>query len=179
MGEYDFFVYGDYIEENMQGGSALARRAIRKVFDAQAGFGEPTALTQLFLKAAKETAVDQLLYRYMMEDGFADNLRFLVPEILKTAEEGDPVTCQLVREYASRMGEYILAGTVRMKSKEGKRTVVLAGSVWKGSNNMLTSQVKAYVREHAGEVTVLLADADPVTGACRMAKKYLEKGEAL
>lgn len=79
------FIYGDYMDENVQGGSALALRAARKVFDAQLGLSGETALTPLFLAHAKVEDVDALLRRYMMEDGFRGKLRYLVPDIMRIA----------------------------------------------------------------------------------------------
>lgn len=170
-GKERYLVFGDYIEESMQGGSALARRAIRKVFDAQIGLGADTFLTELFLQFAKEKSVDRLLRRYMMEPGFSSEIRFLVPEILKTAQNGDAVAIQLIKEYAERMTDYICAGLARIAEPEREKNVILAGSVWKGEENLLTRQVKARMRERVEKANILLADVDPVIGACRMAKK--------
>ena len=79
------FVYGDYMEDMMQGGSALALRAIRKVFDAEMGLCGATALTELFLEYAGADTVDQLLHMFMTKVGFTDEIRFLMPEIMKLA----------------------------------------------------------------------------------------------
>ena len=166
--EDSYFVFGDYIEESMQGGSALARRAIRKVFDAQIGLGEDTQLTELFLQFAEETSVDRLLQRYMMEPGFSSEIRFLVPDILKTAQEGDAVAKALVEEYAGGMTEYIGVGLKRISQPEKKKKVVLAGSVFKGTDNPLTRQVMTQLKKN---VNIVLADCDPVIGACRMGRK--------
>lgn len=163
-----YFVFGDYIEESMQGGSALARRAIRKVFDAQAGLGEQTSLTEMFLKYTETSQVDELLRRYMMEEGFSSQIRFLVPDILKAAENGDAVTCQLLEEYAARIGEYILAGLRKCPQDQKEKKVLLAGGVFKGESNPLTRQVIQYVTGQKREVTIVFARQDPVLGACRM-----------
>ena len=177
-GKESYFVFGDYIEESMQGGSALARRAIRLVFDAQIGLGDKTALTELFLRFSGETSVDGLLQRYMMEPGFSSEIRFLVPDILKTAQEGDSVAKVLVEEYARRMAEYICVGLERVPQQEKKKTAVLAGSVFKGEENLLTSQVIRQVKAKKENVDVILADCDPVTGACRMGRKRKNGKEA-
>lgn len=167
-GKDTYFVFGDYIEENMQGGSALARRAIRKVFDAQAGLGEQTVLTEIFLRYAETSQVDELLRRYMMEEGFASQIRFLVPEILKAAENGDAVTCQLLEEYAARIGQYILAGLRKCPQDREEKKVLLAGGVFKGEDNPLINQVIQYVTRQNKNVTIVFARQDPVSGACRM-----------
>ena len=176
-GEDTYFVFGDYIEESMQGGSALARRAIRKVFDAQIGLGKETGLTEVFLKFAGETSVDRLLHRYMMEDGFSSEIRYLVPEILETAARGDFVAGRLTEEYGRRMAEYISVGLARVSVLDRERKVILAGSVWKGKNNLLTRQVMQCVKEQENNVKIILADQDPVVGACRMGRMRTENGK--
>lgn len=118
--------------------------------------------------------MDGLLQHYMMEPGFSGEIRFLVPDILKTAQEGDPVEKVLVEEYARHMAEYICVGLERVPRQKKKKTAVMAGSVFKGEENLLTSQVKAKKEN----VDVILADCDPVIGACRMGRERKNGKEA-
>lgn len=172
-----YFVFGDYIEETMQGGSSLARRAIRKVFDAEAELGEETELTELFLKYAKTQQVDELLYRYMMEEGFSDRIRFLVPDILALAQKGDKVTNQLLEEYAARIGQYILAGLKKCPTEKKEKKVILAGGIFKGETNLLTRQVIQWVSQKDNGITIVFARQDPVIGACRMGVRREKDGK--
>lgn len=162
------FVYGDYMEEKAQGGSALARRAARKVFDAQLGLCPPTKLTGLFLEQAAVPDVDILLRRYMTEDDFRKELRFLVPQILMIAGQGDAVTCGLVSEFAEEITAYVAAGFRKMKMRPEEEEVVLAGSVFKGTENPLTKQVVKRIEERFAGTKVVRAHYEPVVGACIM-----------
>lgn len=162
------FVYGDYMEEKAQGGSALARRAARKVFDAELGLCPPTKLTQLFLGQAQAPDVDTLLKRYMTEDAFRKELRFLVPQILMVAERGDAVSCGLIDEFAEEIVSYIEAGFRKMKMNPGEEEVVLAGSVFKGTENPLTRQVIKRIGERLAGAKVMRVRYEPVVGACIM-----------
>lgn len=162
------FVYGDYMEEKAQGGSALARRAARKVFDAQLGLCPPTKLTRLFLEQGEVSNVDALLKRYMTEEAFRKELRFLVPQILMIAESGDAVACSLIAEFAEEIVGYIDAGFHKMKMNPEEEEVVLAGSVFKGTDNPLTKQVVKRVGERLEGAKVVQAHFEPVVGACIM-----------
>lgn len=162
------FVYGDYMEEKAQGGSALARRAARKVFDAELGLCPPTKLTQLFLGQAEVSDVDTLLKRYMTEDVFRKELRFLVPQILMVAESGDAVAYGLITEFAEEIVGYIEAGFHKMKMKPEEEEIVLAGSVFKGTENPLTKQVVKRIGERFAGAKVTQAHYEPVVGACIM-----------
>lgn len=162
------FVYGDYMEEKAQGGSALARRAARKVFDAELGLCPPTKLTKLFLGQAQTSDVDMLLKRYMTEGAFRRELRFLVPQILMIAERGDEVACSLISEFAEQIVDYLEAGLRKMKMKPEEEEIVLAGSVFKGAENPLTKQVISQIGERLPGAEPVQAGYEPVVGACIM-----------
>ena len=162
------FVYGDYMEERAQGGSALARRALRKVFDAELGLCPPTEMTTLFLRQAQTTDVDALLKRYMTEETFRKELRFLVPQILMIAQYGDQVTCGLIYEFAEQIVDYIEAGFRKMQMDPKEEEVVLAGSVFKGKENLLTKRVVERIEERLRGARPVLAHYEPVVGACIM-----------
>lgn len=162
------FVYGDYMEESAQGGSALALRAVRKVFDAELGLCPPTELTNLFLRQAQTSEVGALLKRYMMEDTFRRELRFLVPQILMVAEYGDQVTCGLLSEFAEQIVDYIEAGFRKMHMNPEEEEIVLAGSVFKGAENPLTKRVTERIEGRLPGAKPVLARYEPVVGACVM-----------
>lgn len=167
------FVYGDYMEDTMQGGSALAQRAIRKVFDAQMGLCGSTALTNLFLQYAGVDTVDQLLHAYMTKQGFAEDIRFLMPDILKIAAGHDQETCHMLEEFAARTVAFIFAGFRKMNISPKQEKIVLAGSVLKGADNYLTRTILAKIREREPEATVVMAEYEPVVGACVMGLRAL------
>lgn len=160
------FIYGDYMEERAQGGSALAKRALRKVFDAQLGLCPPTKLTPLFLQQAGLTDVDALLKRYMTEAGFRKELRFLMPQILMVAKREDEAACALLDEFSEEIVLYIEAGLRKMDMKPEEEEIVLAGSIFKGADNPLTSRVMQGVRERLRGAEIVQARYEPVVGAC-------------
>lgn len=162
------FIYGDYMEESVQGGSGLALRAARKVFDAQLGLCGETALTALFLAHAGVEDVDALLRRYMMEDGFRGKLRYLVPDILRIAQEGDEVTRTLLNEFAIQIADYLGAGFRKMGMQPGEEEIVLTGNVFKGEENPLTRRVKAQIAARFPGAEVVQARYEPEVGACIM-----------
>ena len=101
--------------------------------------------------------------------------------------EGDMVLCAGTgmnaavcdgEEYAGRMAEYIYVGLERVPRQKKKITAVLAGSVFKGEENLLTSQVIRQVKVKKENVDVILADCDPVIGACRMGRERKNGKEA-
>lgn len=170
------FVYGDYMEESMQGGSALALRALRKVFDAEMGLCGDTLLTELFLKHAGVATVDELLRMYMTKPEFAEETRFLVPQILELAAQGDRETCRMTDAFAEQIVAYIFAGFNKMGMNPAREKIVLAGSVFKGKDNYLTRQIFKRIKEREPEATVVMAEYEPVVGACVMGLHLLHIG---
>ncbi len=162
------FVYGDYMEEKSQGGSALALRAARKVFDAELGLCPPTKLTGLFLERAQVSDVDMLLKRYMTGDVFQKELRFLVPQILMIAGQGDETACGLIHDFAKQIVDYITAGLHRMGMHPEQEEIVLAGSVFKGKENPLAKEVVKQAGERLPGARLVQAAYEPVVGACVM-----------
>lgn len=162
------FVYGDYMEERAQGGSALARRALRKVFDAELGLCPPTKLTPLFLGQAGVSDVDALLKRYMTEHDFRKELRFLMPQILMVAQREDESACALLDDFSGEIVAYIEAGFRKMEMKPEEEEIVLAGSIFKGADNPLTVRVIKGIRERLQGAEVVQACYEPVVGACIM-----------
>lgn len=168
------FVYGDYMEEKAQGGSALAKRALRKVFDAELGLCAPTKLTPLFLGQAGVSDVDVLLKRYMTESEFRKELRFLMPQILMVAKTEDGAACALLDEFSKELVAYIEAGFRKMGMRPEEEEIVLAGSIFKGADNPLTSRVVRGVQERMKGAEVVQAYYEPVVGACIMGLVRLE-----
>lgn len=162
------FVYGDYMEEKAQGGSALARRALRKVFDAELGLCPPTNLTPLFLGQAGVSDVDALLKRYMTESEFRSELRFLMPQILMVAQREDKAACDLLDEFSGEIVTYIEAGLRKMEMKPEEEEIVLAGSIFKGADNPLTCRVIKGIQKRLPGAEVVRARYEPVVGACIM-----------
>lgn len=160
------FIYGDYMDENVQGGSALALRAVRKVFDAQLGLCGETALTELFLAHAAVEDVDALLRRYMMEDGFRGKLRYLVPEIMRIAEEGDEAACALLDDFAAQIVAYLDAGFRKMGMLPDEEEIVLTGNVFKGE--ALRRRVQEQIAARFPGAEVVSARYEPEVGACIM-----------
>ncbi len=164
------FRSGDYMDENVQGGSALALRAARKVFDAQLGLSGKTALTPLFLAHAEVEDVDALLRRYMMEDDFRNKLRYLVPDIMRIAEEGDEAARTLLDEFAAQIVTYLEAGFRKMGMQAAEEEIVLTGNVFKGE--ALRRRVQEQIAVRLSGAQVVSACYEPEVGACIMGLQH-------
>lgn len=162
--EGDELVLGFYIADQDQGGSALAERAIQKVFFADIGLCGKTKLTQLFCNYAQTDNVEGLMYKYCTDRKFTSSIRFLVPDIIETARN-DEVTYELIDEFAHDLSRYVYAGLNKFNMCDSDVDVVLSGSVLKGKDNLLTEKIVECVKKFAPNASVIRAKYAPVVGA--------------
>lgn len=167
------FIFGFYLDDNVQGGGSLARRAIRKVFDEELGLCEPTELTAAFLNYFHKKTVDELLYVSVTDPDFYSASRFLVPQIVDIAADGDTVTKGLLCQMAKEMADYLVSGLKKYEMLKVSMDIVLTGSVFKGQGNLLTRYLSEYIIESAPNASIVDAKYEPVVGACRMALQQL------
>jgi N-acetylglucosamine kinase-like BadF-type ATPase len=161
----DEFVLGFYIDDRDQGGSALGRRAIRKVFDAEINLCKPTKLTELFLQNAHVKTVDGLLHRYVTDEEFGGKAKDMVPQIIDLANDGDSVAIELVKEFARDLSRYVYVGLQKYDMLDMNMDVVLSGSVLKGNDNLLTLEITRELRKFARNSNVINSRFEPVVGA--------------
>ena len=165
------FVFGFYIDEHDQGGSALAQRAIRCAFQSEMGLSEPTRLGGLFLRKSGERNIDGLLHRFVVDEEFSYSIKDLVPDIVACAESGDAVAIRLLEEFASDISRYVRAGLQRFGMLDMETDVVLSGSVLKGSPNRLRENVMRDILAFAPNAHIVNARYEPVVGAAVAALK--------
>lgn len=159
------FVLGFYIDEQDQGGGALAQRAIMRVFQAEIGLERPTELSGLFLRAAGVQNVDDLLHRFVVDENFSRSIKDMVPDIVDCAENGDAVTIELLNDFASDISRYLRAGLQRFDMLNTETDIVLSGSVLKGPKNRLRDDVAHDVHIFAPKAHIINARYEPVVGA--------------
>lgn len=162
------FVLGFYIEEQFQGGGALARRAVRKVFDSELGLCGPTQLTPLFLNHFGVRTADDLLYLSETEPDFYTRCKMMVPQIIAAAANGDLVMDSLLRQMAGEIADCLICGMKKMGLMQEKLDVVLSGSVFKGPENPLPDYLGKFILQSAPNAAVVSARYEPVVGACIM-----------
>ena len=163
------FVMGDYMGEELQGGSALSYRALRKVFDADLGLLPPTELTRLFLDFTGAASPFEMLRESIVHrEALRRKIIPLVPRILEAAEDGDAVTLGLLDEMARELCDYFMAGLRKMDMLSVACDIVLSGGVFKGARNRLTANVTGRLSVAAPLASVVNAKYEPVVGACVM-----------
>ena len=162
------FVMGDYLKASLQGGSAIARRAIEAVFESEVGMWPETRLTQLFCGATGDPTVTKLLQRFIADGSFQRKLGSHAPAVIALADDGDVVAQGVLEAFSDELCACVAAAMKKMGILELGCDIVLAGSVFKGRVNGLTCMVAEKLARSARNASIVNAAYEPVVGACIM-----------
>ena len=162
------FAWGYYIKNMLQGASAIARRSIEAVFDAEIGILPKTKLEQMFLNYLGDDNVDELLIRRMRNPSFDRSIISLAPQIFKIADEGDEVTISVLRKYSIELSDVFVAGLKRMNLDGEHCDIVLAGALLQGSDNILITMLTEEISKTQKNANIIKAKFDSAVGACIM-----------
>ena len=170
------FVMGDYLKSSLQGGVAIAIRAIEAVMEADLGVLPATALTKIFLDFSGDATTFDLLRRYITDESFTTEIIGLAPQIIKSADQGDEVARGILDDFAQGLCACFIAALRKMKMQDLGCDVVLAGSIFKGPANYLVSSITKQLTTAAKQLKIINAAFEPIVGACilGMIKTYGE-----
>jgi N-acetylglucosamine kinase-like BadF-type ATPase len=161
------FVFGYYVDQEDQGGTALGLRTVKAVLAAEAGLVAHTALTMAVLGHLRLPSVDQLLRDYVNNRLPPAAIPTLAPVLLQTAAVGDLVAGEIVACFSRSIARYVVAGLKRFDMLAMETEVVLSGGIFKSA--ALAGAVAAVLSASAPLAVVKNAPLEPVVGAILMA----------
>jgi len=100
-----------YIFGDEGGGFDIARQALRAMLRLDEGWGQPTALRQMFLAATDCKDANQMLHLFYTDEWPRSRVATLAPLVDDAAAQGDPVALAILRGAAQQLA--MLAGAVR------------------------------------------------------------------
>ena len=161
------WVMSDYLKASLQGGSAIARRAAEALFESEIGLWPDTKLKQIFLELADADTVDEVLKKYILDYDFSIKMTKYIPkQIIKIAGEGDEVAQMVLKSFSDELCTCFLAAMKKKNMLDLNCKIVLAGSVYKGSDSYLRTVTIKTLRETAHNAEIVNAVFEPVVGAC-------------
>ncbi len=159
------FVFGYYIDDEDQGGTALGRRVLRSVFDAHSGVGASTTLISRILEYFQMTDVDKLLESLVNSKIPNVKTKDLAPIAFEVAAEGDLVALSLLKKFGYDMAKYVVAGLKKFNLLKLELDVVLSGGIFKCKVPILKEAVATFIHQYAPKVNIIEARFEPVVGA--------------
>ncbi len=159
------FIFGYYIDDNDQGGTALGRRVVRAVLDAETQVVPPTALKKDILNFFSVDTTDKLLKKRINNKIAIADYRNLVPLIIKVAQEGDILALNILEKFGMDIAKYVVAGLRKMDMQQKSIDVVLSGGIFKIKVPILKDAVSTTIHRSAPNVRLINAIYEPVVGA--------------
>lgn len=165
------FVYGFYIEDEYQGGTALGKACVKAVIDSEVGLEEDTLLRGMMLEHFSLKDVDALLF-HKVTNRITDQDYVKLPPILeKAAKLGDAVAQNILWRFGIQFGRYVACGLQKMNMQSHPVDVVLSGSIFKCREPQLRDGVLHVLKLKAPEANIIDAEYEPIVGAYILAAK--------
>jgi len=159
--------YGYY--EDGGGGWDLAQRAVRAVLREEDGRGEPTALTGVVLERLGYPSAEALLRARIAGQVEIEAIAALCPLVFDVADAGDAVAAEVIVDHGLLLAEYATAAIRRFDMQHLEFDVVLAGSVFKGKGQLLTSTITQAIQQVAPRVRIVRPRFEPAVGGVLLA----------
>ena len=159
--------YGYY--EDGGGGWDLAQKTVRAVLRAEDGRGAPTALTGVVLTRLGYPSAEALLRARVAGQVDIETVASLCPLVFDVADAGDKVAAELIADHGLLLAEYATAAICRFDMQHLEFDVVLAGSVFKGKGQLLTSTITHAIQRVAPRARIVRPRFEPAVGGVLLA----------
>ena len=152
-------------QNQVQGSSMLAHKALDALYRAELGIEPPTTLKPRVLDFFGLNTVEEVLHLFTSRVKRApDHVDQLTPILLDEAQAGDDVAMRVVREHGHRLGDFALAAARRVGIEGTPFTLVLAGGVLRHPSTILADAIIERVRTTSPEVRPARSRFEPIIG---------------
>jgi N-acetylglucosamine kinase-like BadF-type ATPase len=152
-------------QNQVQGSSMLAHKALDALYRAELGIEPPTTLRPRFLDFFGLNSVEQVLHLFTNRAKRApDHVDQLTPILLDEAQAGDIVATRVVQEHGHGLGNFALAGARYVGIEGTAFTLVLAGGVLRHPSPILADAIIERVRTTSPDVLPTRSRFEPIIG---------------
>lgn len=162
------FIYHYYHDDRLQGGIALGRAALQKIYRAETWREPDTSLKPIILKHFGIATVDELLRAEVENKLSIDQVIQIAPCVFEAANKGDLVSISILKEFGVGMAELVTAAFRHFDMTELDVEVVLSGSIFKGPGTLLSEVILSELGRVIPKVRLVNARYEPVVGAYLM-----------
>lgn len=167
------FIYHYYHDDRLQGGIALGRAVLQKIYRAETWREPGTSLKPIVLKHFGVATVDELLRAEVENKLSIDQIIHIAPFVFEAANQGDLVSIHILREFGVGMAELVTAAFRHFNMTNLEVEVVLSGSIFKGPGTLLSEVILTELRKVVPQVRLVNARYEPVVGAYLMGLEEL------
>lgn len=157
--------HSSFWQDQAQGSSLLAQRALDAVYRSELGIDPPTTLTMRFLNFYKLQTVEELLHLFTNRlQRHQHRIDQLTPLLLDAAQAGDSGATHIVQENGAMLGKYALAAARKVGIEGTAFTLVLAGGVFRHPSQLLPDAIIETVRTTSPAVRPARCRFEPIIG---------------
>lgn len=152
-------------QNQVQGSTQLAQKALDAVYRSELSIDPPTTLTPRVLDFFHLHTVEEVLHLLTSRQAQpSPNIGYLAPILLDEARAGDAAARQIVEEHGNALGNYALVAA-RFVGIEGTAfRLVLAGGVLRHPSPLLADAIIARVRTTSPDVQPTRYRFEPIIG---------------
>jgi N-acetylglucosamine kinase-like BadF-type ATPase len=161
------FVFGYYIDNNHQGGTAIGHRAFVAAVQSEAGIIAETALKEEVLQHFGQPSIEKLMIKYYKGEITSGEFKELTPLVERLARAGDSAAQNIAAEFATGCIRYVKAGVYRFGMETSDLDIYLSGGVFK--NKTFADLLTTALLESFPGAKVADAYYEPVVGSVRIA----------
>ena len=163
--EGEEYLLGYYVEDDLQGGTALGGKTLWAIYRSAVGLEPPTSLTGNVLAFLGYKNVDELR-RAQVEGRLPwSKKKDLAPLLFEAASEGDETAKKILREFGEGCAGLVVAVLQHLKMDQMDVEVVLSGSILKGKGPLLVDALATSIHADAPQAHLVQARYEPVVGA--------------
>ncbi|MFN2233484.1 MAG: N-acetylglucosamine kinase [Anaerolineales bacterium] len=165
------FIYHYYHDNDLQGGSALARAALNAIYRAETGRPPQTSLRERVLSLFNLPDVDALM-RGSVEGKIPENrVLEIAPLVFEEAQNGDAAAIKIVSHFGSGCAELLVNGIQRLGMSDLAVEIVLSGGIFKAESPLLREVLSREMIKEVPHAKFVDARYEPVVGAALLALK--------
>lgn len=161
------YLFGYYIDNEWQGGGAIARKALSYIFAAHIGMEKPTAMTKSILSYYGFPDVDALMVDYGYEK--LERLSGFARQVGECAQAGDEAAKGILADFGHAWARYALHGLRELGIAGEEVDVVLSGGIFKSGDTTLRDTMVADIRSGCPRARITEARYEPVVGGVLLA----------
>lgn len=152
-------------QDQAQGSSMLAQKALDVVYLSALGIEHPTSLSARFLDFFHLETVEEMLHLFTSRvQQHTHRIDHLTPLLLDEAEAGDDMATRIVLQHGNILGKYALAAARKVGIEGTAFTLVLAGGVLRHPSQLLPDAIIDCVRTTSPLVRPTRCRFEPIIG---------------